>query len=74
MDANKLICEQPIRSTGIRIEDDVWLGANVGVVDGVIIKEHAVVGMGSQVTRNIDAYKIVAGNPIQIIGDRRDKS
>lgn len=74
MDANKLICEQPTCSTGIRIEDDVWLGANVGVVDGVIIKEHAVVGMGSQVTRNIDAYKIVAGNPIQIIGDRRDKS
>lgn len=71
--ADKLICEQTTRSRGIHIGCDVWLGANVGVVDGVIIEDYAVVGMGSQVTRNIETYKIVAGNPVQVIGDRRDK-
>jgi acetyltransferase-like isoleucine patch superfamily enzyme len=70
---DRLICNQPTDSKGIFIGTDVWLGANVGVVDGVSIYDHAVVGMGSQVTRNVDTYKIVAGNPATMIGDRRDK-
>jgi len=69
----KLICEQPTHSKGIFIGQDVWLGANTGVVDGVRIADHAVTGMNSQITRDIEAYKIVAGNPAIIIGDRRDK-
>lgn len=71
--ADKLVCEQPTKSCGIWIGCDVWLGANVGVVDGVRIGDHAVIGMGSQVTRDIETYKIAAGNPAQTIGDRRDK-
>ncbi len=70
---DKLVCEQPTQSRGIQIGCDVWLGANVGVVDGINIGDHAVVGMGSQVTRDVEQYKIVAGNPAKIIGDRRDK-
>lgn len=73
MRADKLVCEQPTYSRGIYIGEDVWLGANVGVVDGVTIQPHAVVGMGSQVTRDVEAFKIVAGNPAHIVGDRRDK-
>ena len=71
--ADKLVYEQPTQSRGIQIGCDVWLGANVGVVDGIRIGDHAVVGMGSQVTRNIETYKIVAGNPADVIGDRRSK-
>lgn len=71
--ADKLICEQPTKSTGIWIGEDVWLGANVGVVDGIRIGDHSVVGMGSQVTRDVDTFIIVAGNPAKVIGDRRDK-
>ena len=70
---DKLICEQATQSKGISIGKDVWLGANVGVVDGIKINDHAVVGMSSQVTRDVDSYKIVAGNPASVIGDRRDK-
>lgn len=73
MHADRLICDQPTQSRGIHIQDDVWLGANVGIVDGVTINEHAVVGMSSQVTKDIKAYAIVAGNPAKVIGDRRDK-
>ncbi len=73
MQADKLISEQATKSRGIHIGRDVWLGAHVGIVDGVIIEDYAVAGMGSQVTRNVDAFKIVAGNPARVIGDRRDK-
>lgn len=73
MQADRLICEQPTQSLGININCDVWLGAHVGIVDGVTISEHAVVGMNSQVTRDVEAYKIVAGNPAKVIGDRRSK-
>jgi acetyltransferase-like isoleucine patch superfamily enzyme len=73
MQPDKLICDQATRSQGIKIGCDVWLGAGAGVVDGVIIENHAVVGMNSQVTRKVDAYKIVAGNPARVINDRRDK-
>lgn len=71
--ADKLICEQPTQSRGIKIGNDVWLGANVGVVDGVVIEDHAIVGMNSQISRNVESYKIVAGNPATVIGDRRNK-
>lgn len=70
---DKLISEQATRSRGIQIGCDVWLGANVGVVDGVVIADYAIAGMGSQITHNVEDYNIVAGNPARIIGDRRNK-
>lgn len=72
MAADRLICAQPTSSQGITIKDDVWLGANVGIVDGVTINEHAIVGMGSQITRDVAPFNIMAGNPARIIGDRRN--
>lgn len=68
------IREQPVSSKGIDIGCDVWLGAKVGIVDGVSIGDHAVVGMGSLVSKDIPAYAIVAGNPARLIGDRRKLS
>ncbi len=63
--------EQPVRSQGIRIGADVWIGANVGITDGVTIGDHAVVAMGAVVTRDVPAWAMVAGVPARIIGDRR---
>jgi acetyltransferase-like isoleucine patch superfamily enzyme len=68
------IWRQNSQSKGIEIGQDVWLGANVCVVDGVKIADHAVVGMGSIVTKDVPKWAIVAGNPAKIIGDRRDKA
>lgn len=73
MNPEQLIRVQPVKSKGIRIGKDVWLGANVRVVDGVTIGDHAVVGMGSVVTRDVPAWSIVAGNPARPVGDRRLK-
>ena len=73
MAADTFIHQQPVTSKGIRIGKDVWIGAGVSIVDGVEIGDHAVVGMGSVVTRNVPEYAIVAGNPATTIGDRREK-
>lgn len=61
------IYQQPVQSKGIEIGQDVWLGAHVGVKDGVKIGAKAVVGMNSMVTKNVDEAAIVVGNPAQFI-------
>ena len=73
MNPERLVREQPVTSKGIVIGSDVWIGANVSMVDGVTIGDHAVVGMGSVVTKDIPAWTIVAGVPARAIGDRRSK-
>ena len=71
--ADRPVREQPVTSTGIVVGDDVWIGANAGVTDGVTIGAHAVVAMGAVVTRDVPPWAIVAGVPARIIGDRRDR-
>lgn len=68
-----LVREQAVSSKGIRIGQDVWIGANTSIVDGVDIHDHAIIGMGSVVTQNIPEYAIAVGNPARVIADRRDK-
>lgn len=68
------IWRQNSQSKGVIIGEDVWIGANACIVDGIEIGDHAVVGMGAVVTKNVAKWAIVAGNPAKIIGDRRDKA
>jgi acetyltransferase-like isoleucine patch superfamily enzyme len=63
-----------MRLEAVSIGADCWIGANVGVTDGVTIGDHAIIGMGSIVTRDIPAWAIAAGNPARVIGDRRDRA
>ncbi|MCF8998195.1 acyltransferase [Acinetobacter nectaris] len=67
MDLDNPIYKQPVRSKGIEIGKDVWLGAHVGVKDGVSIGDNAIVGMNSIVTKDVEAAQIVAGNPAKFI-------
>lgn len=62
-ESDRLIKDQNTTSRGIKLEQDVWLGAHVGVTDGVTIGRGVVVGMQSVVTKNIEANIVVAGNP-----------
>jgi acetyltransferase-like isoleucine patch superfamily enzyme len=55
---------------GIVIEDDVWLGSNVVVLDGAIIRKGAVIAAGSVVRGEVPAYEIHAGAPARRIGKR----
>lgn len=52
------------------IGNDVWIGANCLVKGGITIGDGAIVGMGSVVTKNIEPYTIVGGDPAKIIRKR----
>lgn len=60
---------QPTRG-GIVIGDDVWLGANVVVLDGAVIGRGAVIAAGAVVRGRIEPYAICAGQPAVQIGMR----
>lgn len=51
----------------IRIEDKVWLGANVTVLPGVTIGEGAIVAAGAVVTKDVAPRIIVGGVPAKFI-------
>lgn len=45
------------------IGKEVWIGGNVTILTGVKIGDGAVIGAGSLVTKDIEAYSINVGNP-----------
>jgi acetyltransferase-like isoleucine patch superfamily enzyme len=49
-----------------------WLGYGVKVSPGVSIGDGVVVAIGSVVTKNVDSYAIVGGNPAKVIGHRQE--
>ena len=73
MKPDRELRDQPVRSRGIRLGRDVWIGANAGITDGVTVGDHAVVAMGAVVTRDVPDWAIVAGVPAVVVGDRRDR-
>lgn len=58
------------RGGDVVIGDRVWIGYRAIILPGVKIGEGAVVGAGSVVTKDVDPYAIVAGNPARKIGER----
>jgi len=51
----------------IIIKNDVWIGANCTILDGLTIGNGAVIGSGSVVVKNVPAYSIVCGNPAKVV-------
>lgn len=55
---------------GITIEDDVWIGSGVRVLDGVTLRKGSVIGAGAVVTKSTEPYSINTGVPCRKIKDR----
>jgi acetyltransferase-like isoleucine patch superfamily enzyme len=51
----------------IIIKNDVWIGLNCTILDGITIGNGAVIAAGSVVTKDVAPYSIVGGNPAKLI-------
>ena len=69
---DKLIKDQGYSHKGIKIGNDVFIGANALILDGCEIGDGAVIGVGSIVNKNVPPYSIVFGVPAKIIFHRSD--
>lgn len=58
------------RGGDVVIGDRVWIGYRAIILPGLTIGEGAVVGAGSVVTKDVEPYSMVAGNPARKIGER----
>ena len=56
------------------IGNDVWIGANAIILPGITIGDGAVIAAGAVVTKDVEAYGIVAGNPAKMIRKRFDEN
>ena len=51
----------------ITLSNNVWIGSNATILPGIRIGEWAVVAAGAVVTKNVDPYTVVGGNPAKLI-------
>jgi sugar O-acyltransferase (sialic acid O-acetyltransferase NeuD family) len=48
---------------GVQVGHSGWIGLGASIINNIYIAEHTIIGAGSVVIRNVDAYTVVAGNP-----------
>ena len=58
----------------ITIGNDVWVGANDVILNGVSIGDGAVIAAGAVVNKNVNPFSIVGGIPAVVIGTRNKHS
>ncbi len=60
------------RDGKVTIGHDVWIATDVSILEGVTIGNGAYIGAGSVVTKDVDDYAFVAGNPARVKSYRFD--
>jgi virginiamycin A acetyltransferase len=56
---------------GIRVGEDVWIGAGCVILDGAVIGDGCVIAAGSVVRGVLEPYNLYGGNPLFRIGERK---
>lgn len=56
-----------VNTAPIKIGDNAWIGMNSIILKGVTIGTGGIVGAGSVVTKDVDPWTVVAGNPAKLI-------
>jgi acetyltransferase-like isoleucine patch superfamily enzyme len=56
-----------VNSKPIKICQYAWIGMEVKILKGVTIGKGAIIGAGSVVTKDVDPWTIVAGNPAKVV-------
>lgn len=66
-DKNILIRNQGVSSKGIKIGNNIWVGAKVTFLDGCIIGDNSVVAAGAVVSGEFPANSVIGGVPAKIL-------
>lgn len=64
------IAQQGKRYFNTKIGNDVWIGANVIILPGVVIGDHSVLAAGAVIAKDVLPYSVVGGNPAKLIKNR----
>ena len=56
-----------IITSPVIIKDNAWISFNVTILKGVTIGKGAIIEACSVVTKNINYFEVVAGNPAKVI-------
>ena len=72
MDTDRPIPEQGWNLGPVVLGSDIWIGMGVCILPGVTLGDGCVVGAGAVVTRDVEPYAIVVGNPAKAIKSRVD--
>lgn len=65
---------EPPSTSPVIIEDDVLIGANAVVIEGVRVGKGAIVAAGSVVIKDVPPNMVVAGVPARIVKEKDQKS
>lgn len=55
----------------IVVEDNVWIGANAVIIQGVRIGTGSIIGAGAVVTKDVEPYSVMGGVPARLIRKRK---
>jgi acetyltransferase-like isoleucine patch superfamily enzyme len=67
----KPMAELDVEYGPIKMQDDIWIGAHAVILEDVGVGRGAVIGAGAVVTRDVEAYAVMAGVPAKKIKSRR---
>ena len=70
VEATSLEGHERLVTAPITICDGVWIGARAIILPGVTIGEGAVVAAGAVVTKDVEPFTVVGGNPAKFIKHR----
>lgn len=56
-----------VETKAIIIEDYAWISFNVTILKGVTIGKGAIIAAGAVVTKNVESFTMVAGNPAKFV-------
>jgi chloramphenicol O-acetyltransferase type B len=60
------------RDLAVTVGNDVWIGYGAIVLSGVTLGNYSIIAAGSVVTKDVEPFSIVGGNPAKQIGSRFD--
>lgn len=66
-DRSRLIREQGVTSTGIKLGNNIWVGAKATFLDGCVVGNNSVVAAGAVVTGIFPDNSIIGGVPAKIL-------